>query len=59
MSDTHDNEALISPGTTATGSGTSMGENAENDGLAEAVEELGTTEADVSDGSEQKQQPVD
>jgi len=39
---------LINPGTTATGSGTSVGEN-DVDPL-----EAGTTEADVSDGSEQK-----
>jgi len=59
MSDTHDNEALISPGSTATGSGTSVGENPESEGLANAAEELGTTEGDVSDGSEQKQPRVD
>jgi len=59
MSDTHDNEALVSPGSTATGSGTSIDENPENEGLANAAEELGTTEGDVSDGREQKQQPID
>lgn len=59
MSDTHDHEALISPGNTATGSGTSVGENPESEGLGDAAEELGTTEADVSDGSEQKQPKVD
>ena len=56
MSDTHDHEALISPGSTATGSGTSVGENPESEGLADAPEELGTTEADVS---EQKQPRMD
>jgi len=35
---------IVSPGSTATGAGEA---------------ELGTTEADVSDGSEQKQAPVD
>ena len=59
MSDTHDHEALISPDSTATGSGTSVGENPESEGLADAPEELGTTEADVSDGSEQKQPRMD
>ena len=42
--------ALVDPGSTATGAGT--GE------LADPAE-VGTTEADVSDGSEQKQEPVD
>lgn len=59
MSDNHEHEALISPGSTATGSGTGIGENPESEGLADAEQELGTTEADVSDGSEQKQQPID
>ena len=45
-------DALINPGSTATGSGTSMGEDV--DPL-----EAGTTEADVSDGSEQKLPRVD
>lgn len=38
---------LVTPGSTATGSGTSIGEDAD-------PVEHGTTEADVSDGSEQK-----
>ena len=42
--------ALVDPGSTATGAGT--GE------LADPAE-VGTTEADVSDGSEQKQEPID
>ena len=58
MSD-HDDETILSPGSTATGSGTAIGEDPEDDGLADAAEELGTTEADVSDGSEQKLPPVD
>jgi hypothetical protein len=41
----------VTPGSTATGSGTSLGE--EVDPL-----DAGTTEADVSDGSEQKQPPL-
>lgn len=46
--------ALVDPGTTATGSGTSMGQDTEAD-----LSEVGTTEADVTDGREQKQEPVD
>ncbi len=41
MSDAAENDNLVSPGSTATGSGTSMGEE-------------GTTEADVTDGRDQK-----
>jgi hypothetical protein len=49
-----DDRALLSPGSTATGGGTSEG------GTAEMPDpEIGTTEADVSDGSEQKLPPVD
>ena len=59
MSDTHDHEALVSPGSTATGAGTGTGTGGDDEGLADAVEELGTTEGDVSDGSEQKQKPID
>jgi len=40
-------EGTVSPGSTATGAGTSD------------PAEIGTTEADVSDGSEQKQPRVD
>jgi hypothetical protein len=47
--ETREEGALVSPGSTATGGGTSEGANAE----------IGTTEADVSDGSEQKLPPVD
>jgi len=46
--------ALIHPGSTATGSGTGLGEESETD-----LADVGTTEADVSDGREQKQQPID
>ena len=42
-----DDDNIVSPGSTATGSGTSD------------PAEIGTTEADVSDGSEQKQPRVD
>jgi hypothetical protein len=46
MSDTEKNdEALVSPGSTATGSGTSMGET--------DLDDVGTTEADVTDGRDQ------
>jgi len=55
MSDTHDHEALVSPGSTATGAGTGTGTTPDDDKLTD----IGTTEADVSDGSEQKQEPVD
>lgn len=48
MSDNEKDQSLINPGSTATGSGTSVGEE-QVDPL-----EAGTTEADVSDGSEQK-----
>jgi len=41
MSDPDNTEDVLSPGSTATGSGTSMGEE-------------GTTEADVTDGRDQK-----
>ena len=54
MSDNNDG-ALITPGNTATGAGTSMGENPSGESLEDAAEELGTTDADVTDGSEQKQ----
>ena len=58
--DKTNNDGLIDPGTTATGSGTSMGESAENDGLGGVDPlEAGTTEADVSDGSEQKLHRMD
>ena len=48
MSDTDNTKegGLVSPGSTATGSGTSMGEE-------------GTTEADVTDGRDQKLPKVD
>ena len=42
-----DDDGIVSPGSTATGAGTSD------------PAEIGTTEADVSDGSEQKQPPID
>lgn len=47
--DKHEDEALVAPGSTATGGGTSEAGSAE----------IGTTEGDVSDGSEQKLPPVD
>jgi len=46
MTDTASNDGIVSPGSTATGGGTSDGPD---------PAEIGTTEADVSDGSEQKQ----
>ena len=42
-----DDDGIVSPGSTATGAGTSD------------PADIGTTEADVSDGSEQKQPRVD
>lgn len=42
-------EGIVSPGSTATGSGAEAPDPAEH----------GTSEADVSDGSEQKQPPID
>jgi hypothetical protein len=56
----------LNPGSTATGSGTSMGEESAQNFLhgeghheEEHLENIGTTEADVSDGREQKQPRVD
>lgn len=49
---TNADEGLVSPGSTATGGGT-----AEPASVDPATE--GTSEADVSDGSEQKQEPLD
>ena len=43
-------DGALSPGTTATGGGTSMGGNETEPDPGE----IGTTEADVSDGREQK-----
>jgi len=58
MSDTENND--ITPGSTATGAGTSMGGPIEGDGLGEGgLDEVGTTEADVTDGRDQKLPKVD
>jgi len=45
----------VTPGSTATGAGTSMGGPIDGDGLGEGgLDEVGTTEADVTDGRDQK-----
>lgn len=45
----------VTPGSTATGAGTSMGSPIDGDGLGEGgLDEVGTTEADVTDGRDQK-----
>jgi len=53
MSETENSHAT--PGSTATGAGTSMGGPIDGDGLGEGgLDEVGTTEADVTDGRDQK-----